>query len=344
MLTQNETIAKLTEESSKENSPVDSPKPPADSSKSNDISFSEKPSVVMTGTIFIPLFAALASVAVAVVGGIFTWGQFAITYDREIADSTNQAKETKEQVLTDYSKTMADLFMKKEGDGTIKLDEREKNIARGHTLIALRRLNTDKDQENGNNQSEDETQDYVSDKSQETGDENFQEKDADQSKNDAGELKGLLIRYLHENKVIGYLPETSEEEEIGRKVPMIFLGGADLENAVFKDAWLPYAGLSGAELSDAEFTKADLRHADLKGADLSRVNLSSADLRFADLRFANLSSAKNLSSANLKGACYVEGLEDDHFPPDFEPEKRGMLAIPDKLSRPNNEFQKCSES
>jgi hypothetical protein len=124
----------------------------------NSDKLSDKPWYELTKDIIIP-------VAVFILGAFFTWSQFKITSDKQKSDDTAKDTETKEQVLTDYGKTIAELVTKnkldKEGDNSVK------NIARGQTLIALRRLN-------------------VADKNGK----------ADESKDEAGKLKGLLIRYL----------------------------------------------------------------------------------------------------------------------------------------------------
>ncbi|MGH1364782.1 MAG: pentapeptide repeat-containing protein [Calditrichia bacterium] len=94
------------------------------------------------------------------------------------------------------------------------------------------------------------------------------------------------------------------------------LRGAQLDNAILRDADLSGANLSGASLKEADLSKAVINEANLSGADLSRANLyrakmrrcnlTGADMRQvvlyqANLTYANLSRA-NLSKANLRKA------------------------------------------
>ena len=62
------------------------------------------------------------------------------------------------------------------------------------------------------------------------------------------------------------------------------LRGADLTGAVLRDAVLTDAVLRGADLTGADLTGAVLRGADLRGADLTGADLTGAVLRGADLR------------------------------------------------------------
>jgi Pentapeptide repeats (8 copies) len=267
-------------------------------SKSDDsIKFNEKPWVVLMQAILVPVILALFGIG-------FSWVQFRITNDRQDADSADKSRETKEQVLTDYGKTIQDLLVTKNTpvlavrDG-YKVNDDQKNIARGHTLIALRRLN-------------------------------IAEKDDDKSKVDAGKLKGLLIRYLYDAQLIGYGYSSSN------KLAIMNLSGADINNVVLEDAWLPKIDLHNAWLEKSIFKNASLWSANLKDVRLAGANFMGADLRFAKLNSATLIDAK------LTGACYVEGSEDKYFPIGFKPETFHMIAIPEDKSDPSKtNFEPC---
>ncbi|HEY9729816.1 MAG TPA: pentapeptide repeat-containing protein [Chroococcales cyanobacterium] len=270
--------------------------------------FNEKPWIVILGTILMPFL-------VAVVGFQFTEKQTKIANDRQDNDSADKAIETREQVLTDYSKAIAELMTKENLEK--KSDESVKNIARGQTLIALRRLN-------------------VSD---------------DKSKVDAGKLKGLLIRYLYDTQLIGYdcsyvnNPNCDARGDSNEKL-IIDLFGANITNVVLEDAWLPGIGLQKAWLNEGNFKNAYLQGANLYqvsliNADFSGANLTRADLTGADLRFTKLTKAK-ISEAKLEAACYVKGTEAKYFPPGFKPETFKMVAFDEDKSDPSKpNFERC---
>jgi hypothetical protein len=272
-----------------------------------------------------PVFTSIAGVLIASAVGYSGWSQsqsaanqqkyqFESTANQQKSDSEDKARETKEQVLTDYSKTIGELVTKsnlgKRDDSYVQ------NIARGQTLVALRRLNAS----DGNGKD-------------------------DKSKVDAGKLKGLLIRYLYDAWLIGYDPSYYGLKKPPVK-PTIDLFGANITNVVLEDAWLPGIGLQKAWLNEGNFknaylNKASLYQVSLIHADFSGADLREADLRGADLRFANLAEA-DISEAKLDSACYVKGKEAEYFPSDFKPEKFKMVAIPEDKSDPNKpNFERC---
>jgi uncharacterized protein YjbI with pentapeptide repeats len=88
--------------------------------------------------------------------------------------------------------------------------------------------------------------------------------------------------------------------------------GADLRGVVLHGAVLPDADLRGANLSGANLREAVLRGAKLSGADLSEADLSEADLSEADLSLADLRGAaitdEQLGTVrSLKGAMMPDG-------------------------------------
>lgn len=248
-------------------------------------------------------------------GAAFTWSQFAITNKRQDSDSAHKDSETKATVLTDYAKSISELLTKNNLGEPVDINpknaklvdtnpknakvvdtnpENAKVAANGLTFIALRRLNAP---------------DELTRK-------NYPDVDK-------GELKGYLIRYLYDSKLIA----GSDSMRI------VNLSGADITNVVLDNAPLPKINLTGAWLKDGSFKKANLN-----GASLSRANLVNADFTNTDLRNANLSDA-NLSDAKLRGACYVEG---QNFPRDFRPDKVGMkLMDKDKSNPDKNNFERC---
>ncbi len=236
------------------------------------------------------LIPATIPVAVAVLGTI----QFIITTNRQNSDSEEKEIEAKEQVLTDYGKTIQELFLTKNNlgsqNGQQLANSQQTNMARGQTLIALRRLNPPDKNE------------------------------VDESKIATREPKGLLIRFLYEDRLI------DRDAKVRMK-----LEGADIDFIGLEDAWVPEIDLSGAWLRHGNF-----KNPDLTGANLSRANLTGADLRFAQLRLVQLSAAK------LKGACYVKGKEAEYFPSDFNPTNAGMIPIDEGNSNPNKpNYERC---
>ncbi len=285
----------------------------------------------LTEAILLPLILTLF-------GLLFTWSQFVITNKRQDSDSADKATETKETVLTDYAKSISLLVTDHNLRGQVITDPQDvKNVkinpedakiaAQGLTLIALRRLNV-----------------------------------PDKDGVDKGELKGFLIRYLFEAKLIG-----GPSFDVKLK-PIIDLSGADLTKVVLKDAWLYKIDLEGAWINKGNFKKTDLTEANLsrtrlinadlteanlskailRNADLTEANLSKATLRNADLRFADLSKAEELSKGKLEHACYVKGTSGRYFPPNFNPDEANMIAMAEDESHPttdkgeiNDKFKPC---
>ncbi len=129
---------------------------------------------------------------------------------------------------------------------------------------------------------------------------------------DDGELKGEVIRFLHEAKLIALPSEGNLKKDlnlfryqVSRDSPcppqtLVDLCGANLKNVQLKDAWLWRINLKETILSNADFSNTNFKEADLSKADLTSARLINADLRDADLTGAKL------ESADLKGACYTE--------------------------------------
>ncbi len=303
----------------------------------------------------------LAPVIIAVVGLVFSAVQFEITNNRQDSDSKDKAIETREQVLTDYSKSIAELVTKYNlAKGS---DRNVQQIASGETLIALRRLNVpdetskedkSKDDKNLVNWSRLQLHKLI-----------FGDDKPDKSKDDAGKLKGLLIRYLFDAKLVGYSFSVDPPVET-----VVDLSTADITKVVLENAWLPGIGLQKAQLDEgnlkntdlsramlyqaslrkADFTRANLlganlTNADLTGATLLGADLTDADLTGVDLRSVNLRTAKSIPE-KLKGACYVKGTEAEYFPPDFNPDKAGMVPMvkDESNSKEKDKYKPCHPS
>jgi hypothetical protein len=150
------------------------------------------------------------------------------------------------------------------------------------------------------------------------------------------ERRGLLLRFLHEQDLMGEAEAGEGQEEdaiISLRDALLNredFSGVDLSGAYLRGAYLNRANLSrvnlsGANLQLAQLARADLTmanlsgawsvsaylgEANLSGANLSGANLSRAYLGEADLTGANLSEANlsgaDLSKANLFGAQVTE--------------------------------------
>lgn len=258
------------------------------------VKFNETPWVVIPGTILIPGLAVAATFIAACVGVLFTFAQSEIAYDRQKSESADQALETKQKVLTDYGMVISNLVTQSNlGEED---DENVKNIARGQTLIALRRLNTNEVKSDSDNDTRNGMQKFLK---------GFQELltgrnslNSDESKDDEGELKGLLIRYLYDAKLIGYDPDVIPGDGDGEYV--VDLYGADITKVVLEDAWLP-----GIDLAKAEYNEGNFKNTTLTKAQLYQANFTNADFTNADLMDANFTNA-NLTGANLYGARNLE--------------------------------------
>lgn len=162
---------------------------------------------------------------------------------------------------------------------------------------------------------------------------------------DNGELKGEVIRFLHEAKLvklsekeffkfkgIKIYKDTIDKLEYGssREVPcppprtIVDLCGANLKNVKLKDAWLWRINLKETLLSKADFSNTNFKEADLSKADLTEATLINADLRDADLTGAKL------QGADLRGACYTEKTKID------DSKKEVMKKISSEISEKSN--------
>ena len=165
-------------------------------------------------------------------------------------DRAAQASGTKQKVLTDYGTRISDLVINnnlKQLPLISPIDENRideiRNVARGEKLIALRRLDDKVEIE----QSVDLPKEKIA-----------QLKDVLRKYNDAGELKGLLVRFLYESELL-----------IGVD-PIVNLSGANITRVNLNYAPLPDIDLKGAWLTWGKFLNADLRRANLSDRFLLR--------------------------------------------------------------------------
>lgn len=101
--------------------------------------------------------------------------------------------------------------------------------------------------------------------------------------------KGLVIRYLYDAKLIGYLDEEHKIEPpiislMGADLSGIDLENADLAGIQLKETVLTGANLVGVNMYCASLRGADLRDADLRGPTDRPTTFIKADLTRADLR------------------------------------------------------------
>jgi uncharacterized protein YjbI with pentapeptide repeats len=149
-----------------------------------------------------------------------------------------------------------------------------------------------------------------------------------------GEFKGYLIRFLHESNLIKDKINVKDKNKFVLK-SVIPLNGANINEVILKDAWLPEIQLQGAylkkanffntnlteaDLTEADLTEADLTEADLTEADLTEANLQKANLTEADLKQANLRKVKNLTPEQVKVAKNWEKAN-------YDPELRQKLGL-----------------
>ncbi len=129
---------------------------------------------------------------------------------------------------------------------------------------------------------------------------------------DDAKLKGLLLRFLYDTKLIQCKTETDKldcQKTIILKdinIEKADLTGADLIKANLRNVNLSHAKLLGADLRRASLNEVDLSSARLNNAKLSQTNLINANLINANLTKANLTNADlynaNLTKANLTNA------------------------------------------
>ncbi len=78
----------------------------------------------------------------------------------------------------------------------------------------------------------------------------------------------------------------------------------DLHGISLRDAYLPFAKLSGSFLYDCDFEGSIFCNADLSGAWLWRANLKRVNFDGADLRGADLTGAKGVSIPQVEAAIF----------------------------------------
>ncbi len=244
--------------------------------------------------IFIP--ASLAIIA-------FLGHQFAQLQEdnktiQRFVDKAAQASGTRQEVLTNYGRRISDLVVSHNLKQSRPTDEVRK-VAKGETLITLRRLY------NVENEKQ-----YA-----ELPDNKIKQLETTLSKyDDAGELKGLLVRFLYDSDLL-----TRDEQIVdlsGSNITRVNLNYAPLPDINLKGAWLTWGTFLNADLRRADLSRTDLKGADFQGANLTNANLEKADLRgivpektdeTSTVEKTKLQGAILVGDKlNLSGACYDE--------------------------------------
>ena len=213
----------------------------------------------------------------------------------------SQESETRQKIVSDFYQRVSDVVRKNSPEGMEKIlqDTETVNTFKNNTAllnaeikIVLRRLN-DSDQKV--EKWIQELKEVLNDKSDKNQNNKKYQMLQDNLKNyqDGGLLKGTVVRFLYEIKLMGYYNENSYSYP-----SVINLSGADATNIVLKDAWIPYINLTGAWLNRGNFENADMRFSSLNRAVFQGAILTEANLTGANLTEANLTGA-NLTESNL---------------------------------------------
>ncbi|MGF1524854.1 MAG: hypothetical protein ACFBSF_21215 [Leptolyngbyaceae cyanobacterium] len=121
--------------------------------------------------------------------------------------------------------------------GEFIFNDHQRDIARIHTLIALRRLIISDEKSIVN---ENVLNSLFSNFRQFSDEDKLKADNGNESENYAGQLKGLLIRYLYNAELIGY------GFSYTAKPAVVSLSGADITNVVIEDEWLSRINLNNA--------------------------------------------------------------------------------------------------
>ena len=126
-----------------------------------------------------------------------------------------------------------------------------------------------------------------------------------------GERKGILLKFLYDEHLIGYHDENRsvlpaiislEMADLrGMQVNKYYLAGCNLQRTQCHDAQCMGTNFRGSLLDQSSWDRANLRDTDLGAASLIEATLDSADLRKANLDFATLTNA-TLTNATLTNA------------------------------------------
>ena len=212
----------------------------------------------------------LVPLAVAGAAGWLNWVQSAREAEREEKraniEADREARREQDAVMAAYLSQIANLLLHEELGQPTSEGKRARQVARGQTLTALRRIDGGR----------------------------------------KGTLIGFLsdsdliaVVDLYEADLSG--ANLNLVNLSGANLTRADLSGADLTRADLSEA-----DLSRADLSEAKLTKADLSGANLSGTKLARADLSGASLLGSKLLRSNLTSAKltsaNLTTADLSGA------------------------------------------
>lgn len=255
-----------------------------------------------------------------------------------LIERASKASSDRQTVLTNYATRITDLISE---EGAMEFDDNsaEKqaiwNAIRGETIIALKRLDDSRSEGQGEiDLLKDTMEDVLGLEARQTKPSSDTDSKTSQLTDltgfdDSGELKGELVRFLYEARLLGGANSRDPEASLlrGADLTRVILSGAPLPNTNLKRAWIRWgqfdrANLKRSDLRGAELHGANFQAAILESVNLGWANLQNANLQAADLSFAILESA-DLRGANLRGviltptttfmdACYDEntvGLE-----------------------------------
>lgn len=273
--------------------------------------------------IWIPSVLGAISLLATVMGIWIGWKLTTIqesnAHNDRLIERARAASGDRQAVLTNYASRITDLISEK---GVIKFDSTspEKQATwdaiRGESIIALKRLDDSLKEGKGEIDRLVESMQNSDSKSRLNIFQLFSSGNANKSQveelaaaeeligfDDSGNLKGELVRFLYETKLLKGVNQEDPDASLlrGADLTRVNLSNAPLSDINLRRAWIPWGTLQNVILNNSDLRGTELRNANLKQANLEKANLAWANLQNATLEQANLSSA-NLESADLRGA------------------------------------------
>jgi uncharacterized protein YjbI with pentapeptide repeats len=232
----------------------------------------------------------LVPLAVAGAASWLNWVQSAREAEREDkranAEAAREARREQDAVMETYLSQIASLLLHEELGQPTSEGKRAKQVARGQTLTALRRIDGGR---KGTVIA------FLSDSDLIAVVDLF-EADLSGANLALAKLSGANLTRANLSGT-----DLTRADLTGANLSRADLTGANLTRADLSGAKLTRADLAGADLSGTKLARADLSGASLLGSKLLRSNLTGAKLASANLTRADLSEA-NLYEANLLGS------------------------------------------
>jgi uncharacterized protein YjbI with pentapeptide repeats len=226
----------------------------------------------------------LVPFAVAGAAGWLNWVQSAREAEREDkranAEAAREARREQDAVLEAYLSQIANLLLHEELGQPTSEGKRAKQVARGQTLTALRRID-------GGRKGT--VIGFLADSDLIAVVDLYE-----------ADLSGASLNLADLSRA-----NLTRADLSGADLSRADLSGADLTRADLSGAKLTKADLSGADLSGTKLARANLSGVNMLGSKLLRSNLTGANLTGANLTRADLSEA-NLYGADLSGAKLLE--------------------------------------